>query len=375
MKVFDALAAALTIREEASAPAMPPGLRPPAPGQASIVTPRAALALTSVYRAVDVILTGVEQLSVDVWKNGRQLEANQTPAFLTAPDEDTDLADLIGETTAALALTGNAYWRLIRNRDGAVVGIRVLDPSQCVPTLDPTTGRRRVQWDGREWAARDILHLRKMRLPGEAYGLGPIQAAARDIQGARNLAQWGSDFVTSGGVPTGVLSTDQTLTPEQAQDGAKAWNERNSTGGGIAVLGRGLKYVHTSIKPADMQFLESRNFDDRQIARIFGIPSHLMLVGVDGSSLTYQNLASADLAFMRWTLMSYLRRIEAALTKAAPRGQIVRFNLDALLRSDKATRMSTHATAINAGIYSPAYARDIEGINPTAAPIKEDPAP
>lgn len=372
MRVLDAIAAALTIREEVPAPTMPAGLRPPALGQASIVTPRAALALTSVYRAIDVILTGVEQLSVDVWKNGRQLDPNQTPTFLTAPDEDTDLADLIGETTAALALNGNAYWRLIRNRDGAVVGIRILDPAQCVPTLDPASGRRRVQWDGREWTARDILHLRKLRVPGEAYGLGPIEAAARDIAGARNLAKWGADFVTGGGVPTGVLSTDQALTPEQASDGAKAWNERNSTSGGIAVLGRGLKYVHTAIKPADMQFLESRNFDDRQMARIFGIPSHLMLVGVEGSSLTYQNLASADLAFMRWTLMSYLRRIESALTKAAPRGQTVRFNLDALLRADKSTRMATHATAIEAGIYSPDYAREIEGINSSAAP-KETP--
>lgn len=84
MRVLDAIAAALTIREEVPAPTMPAGLRPPALGQASIVTPRAALALTSVYRAIDVILTGVEQLSVDVWKNGRQLDPNQTPTFLTA---------------------------------------------------------------------------------------------------------------------------------------------------------------------------------------------------------------------------------------------------------------------------------------------------
>lgn len=366
MRFLDALTARL-VRAEGTSPAMLPGVTPPPPALA-VVTAREALALSAVYRAVDVILTGVEQLSLDVWRSGEQLAPEKIPGFLTAPGDDQDITDLIGETTAALALSGNAYWRIIRNRDGATVAIRPLDPSLCVPILDPQTGRRRVQFNGREWEPTDLIHLRKMRVTGEAYGLGPIQAAARDLAGARDLSQWGSDFVRSGGIPTGILSTDQPLKPEEAAEGAAQWNSRNSTSGGIAILGKGLKYIQTSIKPADMQFLESRAFDDRQIARIFGIPSHLMLVGVDGSSLTYQNLQSADLAFMRWTLMSYLRRIESALTKAAPRGQTVRFNLDALLRADKETRMATHATAITAGIYSPAYARQIEGINDTAAP-------
>lgn len=347
---------------------MLPGVIPPPPDAAPTVTAREALALSAVYRALDVILTGVEQLSIDVWRGGEQLTPDKVPGFLTAPGDDLDITDLIGETTASLALTGNAYWRIVRNRDGATVAIRVLDPAQCVPVLDPQTGVRRVQFNGREWAPADLIHLRKMRVPGHAYGLGPIEAASRELAGARDLSQWGNNFVRGGGIPTGILSTDQPLKPEEAAEGAQQWNARNSTDGGIAILGRGLKYIQTAIKPADMQFLESRAFDDRQIARIFGIPSHLMLVGVEGSSLTYQNLASADLAFMRWTLMSYLRRIEAALTKAAPRGQTVRFNLDALLRADKETRMTTHATAIQAGIYSPSYARQIEGINDSAAP-------
>ena len=59
--------------------------------------------------------------------------------------------------------------------------------------------------------------------------------------------------------------------------------------------------------------------------------------------------------------------IEDALTAVVPRGTTVRFNLDAILRATPAQRMATHATAIQAGVYTPAYARKIEGItDPTA---------
>ena len=361
---------ALTTRAETAntVPAMLPGVTPPI--RDTVITPKGALALSSVYRAVDVLQTGAEQLTVDAWRGNQRLEGQQVPAILTAPDTDMDMSDLIGETVAALALTGNAYWLIARNRDGAAVGIRSLNPADCVPLLDPQTGRRSVQWHTRTYQPRDLIHLRKLRVPGDAYGLGPIQAARQELSGALDTDRWGADLIRSGGIPTGILSSDQPLTQEQASEGAKAWNARNSTGQGVAVLGRGLKYTNITVNPADLQWLESRTFNDRSISRIFGIPSHLMGLGVEGSAMTYQNIAQADLEFVRWTLMSYLRRIETALTKVTARGQTVRFNLDALLRADTSTRISTHAAAIAAGIYSTQYARAIEGINETAAPTQ-----
>ena len=72
--------------------------------------------------------------------------------------------------------------------------------------------------------------------------------------------------------------------------------------------------------------------------------------------------------------MAYLREIEDTLTAILPRGTVVRFNLDALLRANPSARMATHKTAIEAGIYTADYARRIEGItDPTAATPKDQP--
>lgn len=126
------------------------------------------------------------------------------------------------------------------------------------------------------------------------------------------------------------------------------------------------------LTPSEVQFLESRAFDVLGVGRMFGIPAHMLLAAVNGSSLTYQNVNDAATDFIRWTLMAYLREIEDTLTAILPRGTIVRFNLDALLRANPAARMATHKTAIDAGIYSPAYARLIEGITDPAADTIKD---
>ena len=209
-------------------------------------------------------------------------------------------------------------------------------------------------------------------IPGEAAGLGPIQACARSLQGATEMASYAANWTHGGGVPTGVLSTEQPITAAQAADAKRAWNESNSQSGGVAVIGAGLKYSPLHLTPSEIQFLESRAFDVLAVGRMFGIPAHMLLAAVNGSSLTYQNINDAATDFIRWTLMAYLREIEDALTAIVPRGTTVRFNLDAILRATPAARMATHKTAIDAGIYTPEYARRIEGITDDAAKTDKD---
>ena len=44
----------------------------------------------------------------------------------------------------------------------------------------------------------------------------------------------------------------------------------------VAVLEEGMKYTPISINPSEAQFLETRNFQITEIARIFRVPPHLI---------------------------------------------------------------------------------------------------
>ena len=111
-----------------------------------------------------------------------------------------------------------------------------------------------------------------------------------------------------------------------------------------------------------MQFLETRNFDTLAVARLFGIPARLMNAAPEGGTMTYANLQDDDISFMRWTVMSYLRPIEDALTSLLPRGWSVRYNLDALLRPSTKDRYEALATAIGCGLMTTEEGRQTEGL-------------
>lgn len=362
MKIREAAERLGLIERSSETTSIPEGIRPPSRADMPLATPDGALTLDSVFRAVQIIQTAASQLSLDAWRGSDPLTGEHYPTVLNHPWEDADQTDLVCEMVAALALRGNAYARIIRDDRGQVLSIRPLDPMECAPRLIPGSGLRSVQWRGKTYSPRDILHVRYLRVPGRAEGIGPIQACAESIAGARLMSDYASQWMKSGGVPTGVLTSDQPISQAQAHEAAEQWNKRNSASHGVAVMGRGLKYAPLMLKPSEIQFLESREFDSRAIARMFGVPAHLMLIGVEGSSLTYQNVQDADLSFYRWSGMGYLRPIEMGLSRIMPGTITTRFNLDAFLRPDTRTRYETYKTGIEAGFITPEWVQDTEGI-------------
>lgn len=330
------------------------------------IPPRAATGykgLPAVYRAVTVLQTAAQQLSLDAWKNGIQLTGENTPTALARPwDYDTQ-RDLIADLMGSLTLTGNAYALAVRDKYGVLTGIRVLHPEECAPEHDKKTGLKWVAYDGKKYRANELAHARLLRLPGYEKGLSPISFARKTLERAHKIADAGAHIFERGGVPTGILTTEQPISAETAKAAKNSWNESNSTLNGVAVLGEGITYKPVTISPADAQFLESQKYSDAQIAMLFGVPPHLMGIALDGSSMTYQNLQDGNTSFMQWTVSLYLSEIENALSKLLPRGTITRFNYDAVLRPDAKKRMETHTLAINAGIYTPQYAAlEIEGL-------------
>ena len=83
--------------------------------------------------------------------------------------------------------------------------------------------------------------------------------------------------------------------------------------------------------------------------------------------MTYSNVEQDWIAFVRFTLMGYLRPIENALTDLTVRGQSVRFNFEALLRTDTKTRYEAHEIALRAKFKTVDEVRAIEGDAPLTA--------
>lgn len=366
MSTWRRLAEGLGLAERA-AEGPPEGVRPPS-RSAGPVSLDQALTLDAIYRALFIFETAAMQLTLDVWRGSARID---TPGLIRNPDpmrEDGSQSAMLGETVISLAGHGNAYWRRLRGADGAVIALDVLAPADVTAQLHPDTGRPVYTYRGHDLPARDVSHLKLMRIPGRADGLGPIQAARERVAGAIQQQSYADTWFDSSGVPNGILKTDQALNAEQAKAYKKQWMDSQSFADGPAVLGSGLDYRTMLLKPADVQWLESQKHTVTSFARLMGIPAPLMLAAVEGQNLTYQNQEQADQSFLRFTLMRYLREIEQAFTTLLPRGQVTRFNVDALLRTDTKTRYEAHKVGIDAGFLTIPEVRKIEGLDPTITP-------
>jgi len=356
----------LLARAEGDTPTGGSGVTPPARSAVAVVTPDMAVTLSDVFRGLQVIGTAAGQLTVDHYRG--DVPSVRPHALVRRPSTLMSARQFYEQATLDLATCGNAYWRRLRGpMTGDVVDLQLLRPAEVGVAEHPDTGRVEYWHRGQKLPDGELRHLKLLPRTGYPLGLGPIQAAQVELQGTLEARDYSSTWLSTTDVPTGVLTTDQPLTPDQAKGYKTIWRgdgEEYANGHGIRVLGQGLKYTPLQISPKDAQFLETRQFNKAQLADLLGIPLSLLHASIAGASQTYQNVEQEWIAFVRFTLMQYLVRIEDALSEELPHGNTARFNVDGLLRTDTKTRYESHEIGLRAGFLTVPEVRSIEGLPP-----------
>lgn len=353
---------------------------PPARGDGGPVTPSQAVTVPMVYRALQLFTTAAGQLSVDSWRGRDLLPSEQQPAVVRRPDLDVSQATFIKQAVMSMAVSGNLFCHKQRaEARGPVVAVKLWNPHTV--GIGTEKGRTVYYHDGKKYDQDEVVHRRFLELPGQLRGLGPIQAAQATLRGHLDRRDYSAHWFDDSGQPTGILSSDQALSGDDAQLYRNAWNGLDAEGNalpqaanpsGVKVLGKGLTYQPILLSPTDALWLEAQAFDTIEVARLFGITSpSLILAAPEGGTETYKNIEQDWLAFVRFTLMGYLQPVEDALTELSPRGQTVRFNLDGLLRPDTTTRYAAHKSAVDAGWMDVDEVRAIEGLPPLTAAQRE----
>ena len=323
-----------------------------------------ALGVSAVLGAVSLLADSVASMPLRCYaidKDGKRV-MRPLPDVLANPDPESNTYELIHQVVASLALHGNAYVKIDRDRSGNMIGLVPLHPyqMQVMPTGDQT-GRKYLHL-GNEMIREDMLHLRWFTPPQSLVGVSPLNQT-RNLVGLsiamdRHLAQ----FYGEGGTPSSVLETDQKLTLDQARIIQGTWEATHRRHRRPAVLSDGLKWRPITTSAADNEMIATREQLIRDIARIFRIPSHL--IGASGDPQTYQNVEQASLNFLTHTIHPWLRRIEIAFSQILNPGDDVAFDTSTLLRVDALTRANVNLINVQMGARTPNEVRQIEGMEP-----------
>jgi HK97 family phage portal protein len=278
--------------------------------------------------------------------------------------------------TVHLLSWGNAYivkgWNAGRTR---ITWLDLLDPSRVAPrwvarTAANPAGKEFVilHDDGRREVATpaDVIHARAMGT-SLLQGISPIGAARQALGVAVAAEEYGARLFANGSLASGILRTDQRLQKDQAEALKTRWKEKASglnNAHDVIVLDQGAQFQQLTIPPEDAQFLETRKFQVTEIARLYGIPPHL-LGDVEKSTSWGTGIAEQGIGFNVYTLRPWLTRIEQTLSnELLPRGVNCRFNPAALLQGNPKDEIEAHGAAVQSGQETPNEARTARGLPP-----------
>jgi hypothetical protein len=322
-----------------------------------------ALGLTVVLRCVTLLADTVASLPLRTYRQraGERVSI-PLPNVLVSPDVESTGFELVHSTMASLGLHGNAYLYLDRDNRGNVINITPLHPYQMQVLSDKTAERRRYLHLGTDIPNDQMIHIRWFTPPQSLVGVSPLIQSRQIVGLGLAMDRYLAGFYGDGATPSSVLESDRDLTTDQARTLQATWEAQHRKHRRPAVLSGGLKYRPITTSASDSQMIETREQIVRDVARIYGIPSHL--IGAMGDNQTYQNVEQASLNYLMHTVTPWLRRLEIAFSRVLPYGTDVAFDTSALLRTDALTRAQVGRLQIESGTRSPNELRLLDGLEP-----------
>lgn len=270
--------------------------------------------------------------------------------------------------TYSAVMRGNGYAQIIGGARGEVEQLVPLHPDRVKAELLPT-GRVRYEVTEDNGARHflpqeEIFHLRGISTDG-LLGVDPLTWFRVQFGLAASAEDYARRFFDNDTQTAIALMHDGSPNPEQREEFKRSWQSAQAGANRhkAAVLWGGWKIQNLGVEPRNAQMLESRKLSVTEIARIFGVPPHLI---ADLDRATFSNIEHQGLEFVIYSLMPWLVAWEQAVARQliGEPDIYAEHNVSALLRGDTKTRYETYAIAINWGIMSPNDARRLENMNP-----------
>ena len=333
----------------------------------------AALKSSAVWACVRIISNSVASLSIQVLQrlgNGALKPAPQKQVFslLTqAPNKSMTGYQFIDTIVVHLLLRGNAFIWMDRDASNRITGLWPLYPDRVALHILPD-GSKRYHIAGMTFDDFDILHIPGMSLDGFT-GISVISLLDSTILRDISVSEYAKQFFDNGAYPGGVLEVPKGLSDVAYSRLKVSWESMHKGARNAhktALLEEGAVYKPITISAKDAQLIETKNASVEDIARVFGVPLHMVHVAAKAA---FNSNEQMSLDFLIHTLNPWIVRIEqafnAGLFSLNDTGSfLVRFNVDSLLRADVKTRMEAYQTGREIGLYSINEIRAMEGMNP-----------
>ncbi len=226
--------------------------------------------------------------------------------------------DLLKITAMFLYIWGSAPWYIELARDRkTILSIWPMRPdflkikqdeSGKIINYSYTVGGKTI-----DYKTDEVLNIREPNPANPIYGQSTLFSASLEIDSDIASAVWNKYLLENGAAPGGVLETDGEISDEKFERLKADWESKYGgaqNAGKVAILELGLKYAKVSATPAELDFINSRNFNRDTILTLLGIPTSLI-----NDTANRANAETAERVFLRDTIDPMMRLITDSISE------------------------------------------------------------
>ena len=335
-------------------------------------TPNTAMKVAAVFRAVNLISSGLATLQLEYKRKDRAKDyfrlftegkgAKVNYLLGVKPNTRQNAFTMFKNLVSTILLHGNAYIYPERDLQGNITALYLLQPgnveydklSNLYSVSDSINGIYGT------YGAHDILHFKNVSVDGGYTGLSTIHYAALTLGIAATSDSETLKRFATGGRFKAILKNNTSVRGFGEYQDSELKSHGNdlqdsiNRGDDILVVKGDAEVSPLSMSSADMQFLESRKFTIREIARFFNVPPSKLM---DDSNSNYKSVEVSNIAFYSEALQPIVTEIEREfaaklLNEATYLDYKFTFNLKSLYALDLEAKAKWDKSRLENGLLS-----------------------
>ncbi|MDR2631248.1 MAG: phage portal protein, partial [Spirochaetaceae bacterium] len=218
--------------------------------------------------AVSILIRNVARADFVLEKEGVELKSGPLYTLFHKPNECLSRYDLWKETAAWWFIEGEAFWWFGPDYSGGLPKqLYILNPRKlqleegldmCKQGLRAEFINKKRRWfynAGSELVpifSDEIIHFKDWNPWNPLRGVNPLVSLTLELEQDYYANKANSQLLKHNAIPQGILKTEQTLRPEEAEQLERRWESKYGAvkaGRKIAVLGKGTSFEPLSFTP------------------------------------------------------------------------------------------------------------------------------
>ncbi len=268
--------------------------------------------------AIDILIRNIGRTSFLIKQHNSVTTSTPAAKLFSKPNENLTCFDLWKQTAAWWSLEGEAFWYFGEDYTfGVPSSLTILNPRLMNHEITNGTITRWF-YEGDEGQrpftilSDEIVHFKDWNPWNRWRGVCPLVSLAMEIEQDVLAGKSNSDLLKEGGIPKGLLKTDQIIREEEADQIEKRWESRYGKGTKrkIAVIGKGTSYQQLTLSPDVLKLFDIKKWNLYTILAKYGIPPRVANIHESKSSLSGTDTREQHAALWKYTLIPMLTNFE-----------------------------------------------------------------